>query len=161
MGRKKVADVKYTPTLSKHLLEGAFAQCMHQILESLHMCQHHKETKMTLEEHVKALKNIAGSEIATALMITEDRHSSTMVPKHCLWVKRAQTCYDKLMEFDANDPEDMKSPLKEITMWLQDAHLILHEDTEPEIREYLSNKGLKEIGGEETLNGKIRVSGVQ
>ena len=161
MGRKKVADVKYTPTLSKHLLEGAFAQCMHQVLESLHMCQHHKKSKMTLEEHVKALKNIAGSELATALMITEDRHSSTMVPKHSLWVKRAQTCYDNLVEFDANDPEDMKSPLKEITMWLQDAHLILHEDTQPEIREYLSNKGLKEITGEETLNGKIRVSGVQ
>tara|TARA_R100000808_G_scaffold261_1_gene1605 strand:+ start:2692 stop:3177 length:486 start_codon:yes stop_codon:yes gene_type:complete len=161
MGRKKVADVKYTPTLSKHLLEGAFVQCMHQVLESLHMCQNHKQTKMTLEEHVKALKNIAGSELQTALMITEGRHSSTMVPKHALWVKRAQTCYDKLIELDASDPDDMKNPLKEITMWIQDAHLILHEDTQPEIREYLSSKGLKEIDGEVTLNGKIRVSGLQ
>lgn len=161
MGRKKAADVKYTPTLSKHLLEGAFAQCMHQVLESLHMCQNHKHTKMSLEDHVRALKNIAGSEIQTALMITEDRHSSTMVPKHSLWVKRARTCYDKLLELDSTDSDDMAGPLKEITMWLQDAHLILHEDTPKEIREYVSNKGIEDIDGEVTLNGKIRVSGVQ
>lgn len=161
MGRKKVADVKYTPVLSKHLLEGAFTQCMHQVLESLHMCQQHRHTEMTLEQHVKGLKNITGSEIATALMVTEDRQASTMVPKHALWVKRAQTCYDKLIEFDAADEEDMVGPLREITQWIQDAHLILHEDTPKEIREYVSNKGIKEIDGEVTLNGKLRVSGVQ
>lgn len=161
MGRKRVEDVKYTPTLSRHLLEGAFAQCMHQVLESLHMCRLHKETKMTLEEHVKGLKNITGSELATVLMITENRHSSTMIPKHQLWVKRAQTCYDKLLELDNENPDDMTGPLKAITMWIQDAHLILHEDTKPEIREYLSNKGIDTTDEGEMLDGKIRVSGVQ
>jgi len=159
MGRKKVADVKYTPVLSKHLLEGAFAHCMHQVLESLHMCQQHKHTKMSLEDHVKGLKNIAGSELATALMITEDRHSKTMIPKHQLWVKRAQTCYDTLLEMDNDDPDEMSGPLKTITMWIQDAHLILHEDTNDESREYLANKGLSEEEG--NLNGKLRASGVQ
>jgi hypothetical protein len=161
MGRKKVADSKYIPVLSKHLLEGAFAQCMHQVLESLHACQQHKHTDMTLEQHVKGLMNIAGSEISIALMVTEDRHASTMVPKHVLWVKRAQTCYDKLLGFDAAEDKDMAGPLREITQWIQDSHLILHEDTPKEIREYVSNKGIKEIDGEVTLNGKLRVPGVQ
>lgn len=161
MGRKRVPEVEYKPTLSKYLLEGVFTQCMHQVLESLHMCRAHKETKMSLEQHVKGLKNIAGSELATALMVTEDRHSSTMITKHALWVKRARTCYDKLIELDNADPEDMTGPLKVITMWIQDAHLILHEDTEPKIREYLSNKGIDKTDGEEMLDGKIRVSGVQ
>jgi len=159
MGRKKVADVKYTPMLSKHLLEGAFAQCMHQVLESLHMCQQHKHTDLTLEQHVKGLKNITGSEIATALMITEDRHAGSMVKKHSLWVKRAQTCYDLLLKFDTEDPDDMVRPLKEITMWIQDAHLILHEDTDNKTREYLSRKGMP--NEEETLNGKLRAPGIQ
>tara|TARA_R100001086_G_scaffold249057_1_gene187571 strand:- start:3787 stop:4272 length:486 start_codon:yes stop_codon:yes gene_type:complete len=161
MGRKRVEDVKYTPTLSRHLLEGAFAQCMHQVLESLHMCRLHKETDMNLEQHVKGLKNITGSELATVLMITENRHSSTMIPKHKLWVKRAQTCYDDLLRLDNEDPENMKDPLRVITMWIQDAHLILHEDTSSEIREYLSNKGISSKAEEELLDGKIRVSGIQ
>tara|TARA_R110002126_G_scaffold79364_3_gene196994 strand:+ start:537 stop:1016 length:480 start_codon:yes stop_codon:yes gene_type:complete len=159
MGKKRVADVKYTPVLSKHLLEGAFSQCMHQVLESLHACRQHKHTKMTLDEHVKALMNIAGAEIATALMITEDRHAATMVVKHALWVKRARTCYNKLIAFDAEDSTNMAGPLREITQWIQDSHLILHEDTPNEARAYVAAKGCT---AEETLDGvENRVPGVQ
>lgn len=114
---------------------------------------------MTLDDHVKALTNITGSEIATALMITDDRHSATMVLKHSLWVKRARACYNKLIAFDAADSEDRAGPLREITQWLQDAHLILHEDTPDDVRAYVSDKSCSD---KEALDGiENRVPGIQ
>ena len=141
MGRKRGCNAPdYKPTLNRHLLEGAFSQAMNQVLQSLDMCRSHKVTDMSLKQHVKGLMNITGSEIAVALMLVEGRHSSTLVRKHRLWVQRANTCMRQLSAVDDEGP--LEGALTAIVQWIQDAHLILHEDTPNKTREYLGRKFL-------------------
>ena len=151
MGRKRGCNAPtYTPTLNRHLLEGAFVQAMNQVLQSLDMCRAHKATDMSLKQHVKGLMNITASEIGVALMLVDGRHSSTLVRKQRLWVQRTNTCLRQLTDIgDEGKPEDA---LTAIVQWIQDAHLILHEDTPTKTREYLGRKFLTEEEGD-TLDG--------
>ena len=145
MGRKR-KDEKYTPVLNRYLLEGAFAECMSQVLMSLDQCRLHKETKdMTIQQHVRALWGITMDETGVPVMLTDGRHSTTMVKKHAQYIKRIKSLRATLMQLDPNEEESLAPILKAITMWIQDAHLILHEDTDHKTREYLSSKGAPDV----------------
>ena len=141
---KKSKEVKYTPVLNANLLEGAFVGAMEQVFESINICNQHKSTSMSLEENVRALHEIAKAEMDVVLMVTEDRNAKSMRRKHACFVKRTKTVRQVLEDVDVEDEEDLKVLLKEILNWIQDAHLIMHEDTDPEIRTYLSEKGLSD-----------------
>lgn len=145
MARKSADDV-YTPTLNRHLLEGAFSQCMHQVLMSLDMCRAHEETpRLSLEDHVRALWVISKDELGTALMLVDGRSSATLPKKQRLWVLRTGTALRLLQGLDPgpdNDEAALKGILGEVVQWIQDSHLILHEDTPQKTREYLAKKGL-------------------
>ena len=49
------------------------------------------------------------------------------------------------MALDPNEEANLAPILKAITMWIQDAHLILHEDTDHKTREYLASKGVPDV----------------
>ena len=140
MGRKR-KDEKHTPVLNRHLLEGAFAECMSQVLMSLDQCRLHKETKdMTIEQHVRALWGITMDETEVPNLLTEGRHSKTLVKKQSQFIRRLKTLRSKLLKLNPNNEDDLAPILREITMWIQDAHLILHEDTDHKTRDYLAGK---------------------
>lgn len=140
MGRKR-KDEKHTPVLNRYLLEGAFAECMSQVLMSLDQCRLHKETDMTVQQHVRALWGITMDETSVPISLTEGRHSDTLVRKQAQFIRRLKTLRLNLMDLDPNEEDDLANILREITMWLQDGHLILHEDTDHKTREYLAGKG--------------------
>jgi hypothetical protein len=159
MGRKNW-EVSHVPTLNRHLLEGAFAQCMSQVLMSLDQCRLHKDTpRMSLEDHVRALWVIAKDELGTALMLVEDRHAATMPRKQALWRRRSQTCLSLLKAADPDTDAGLNAILNGVVHWIQDAHLILHEDTDDKTREYLANKFLtkEEISGHEEAKSVIDI----
>jgi len=140
MGRKR-KDEKHTPVLNRYLLEGAFAECMSQVLMSLDQCRLHKETDMTVQQHVRALWGITMDETSVPISLTEGRHSDTLVRKQAQFIRRLKTLRLNLMDLDPNEEDNLANILREITMWLQDGHLILHEDTDHKTREYLACKG--------------------
>ena len=140
MGRKR-KDEKHTPVLNRYLLEGAFAECMSQVLMSLDQCRLHKETDMTVQQHVRALWGITMDETSVPISLTEGRHSDTLVRKQAQFIRRLKTLRLNLMDLDPNEEDNLANILREITMWLQDGHLILHEDTDHKTREYLASKG--------------------
>lgn len=145
MGRKR-KDEKHTPVLNRYLLEGAFAECMNQVLMSLDCCRLHKETKsMTIQQHIRALWGITMDETGIPVMLTDGRHSSTLVKKHAQFIQRIKTLRSFLMQLDPNEEENLGPILRAITMWIQDAHLILHEDTPHKTREYLASKGADDV----------------
>lgn len=145
MGRKR-KDEKHTPVLNRHLLEGAFAECMSQVLMSLDQCRLHKETKdMTIEQHVRALWGITMDETEVPILLTEGRHSKTLVKKQSQFIRRLKTLRSKLLKLNPNNEDDLAPILREITMWIQDAHLILHEDTDHKTRDYLAGKGEEDV----------------
>ena len=137
-------DGNHVPTLNRYLLEGAFTQCMHQVLMSLDMCKAHKDTpRMSLNEHIRALWMISKEELGTALMLVDNRHADTLVRKQSYWVMRTKTALRLLQSTDPgpdNDEAALKAILNEVVQWIQDAHLILHEDTPQKTRIYLSTK---------------------
>ena len=159
MGRKRVEE-KHTPVLNRHLLEGAFAQCMSQVLMSLDECNKHKEGKMSLDDHVRALWVIAKDELGIGLMIVENISDAALIRKHRLWKRRAVTCMDMLNTVDPDTQEGLRAILNGIVHWIQDAHLILHEDTDDETREYLANKFLTEVESDDQDQAKS-VVGIQ
>jgi hypothetical protein len=119
---------------------------MNQVLMSLDQCRLHKETKdMTIEQHVRALWGITMDETSIPIMMTDDRHSTSMVKKHAQFIRRLRTMRAKLLPLDPNNEDNLSAILKEITMWIQDSHLILHEDTDNKTRDYLSGKGEKDV----------------
>jgi hypothetical protein len=136
---------KYTPTLNRHLLEGAFAESMSQVLMSLDQVRIHKDTDLTPQQHIRALWGITMDETGVPVLLTEGRHEKTLVKKHAQFIRRIKTLRATLMALDPNEKENMTSILKTVTHWMQDAHLILHEDTPKDIREYLSEKGIENI----------------
>ena len=145
MGRKR-KDEKHTPVLNRHLLEGAFAECMSQVLMSLDQCRLHKETKdLTIEQHVRALWGITMDETGVPILLTEGRHSSTLIKKQAQYIQRIKSLRSTLIELDPNDEENLAPILKAITLWIQDAHLIMHEDTDNKTREYLASKGASNV----------------
>jgi len=144
MGRKR-KDEKHTPVLNRHLLEGAFAECMSQVLMSLDQCRLHKETDMTVQQHVRALWGITMDETGVPVLLTEGRHSSTLVKKQAQYIQRIKSLRSTLMALDPNEEKNLAPILKAITMWIQDAHLIMHEDTDHKTREYLASKGAPSV----------------
>ena len=138
-------EEKYTPTLNRHLLEGAFAESMSQILMSLDQCRIHKDTDLSVQQHIRALWGITMDETSVPVMLTEGRHEKTLVKKQAQFIRRVKTLRSTLMALDPNEEENMAAILKAITHWIQDAHLIMHEDTPKDIREYLAEKGIDEI----------------
>ena len=54
-----------------------------------------------------------------------------------------------MQNVDPDTDEGLKAILNGIVMWIQDAHLILHEDTDDKTRQYLADKFLtkEEIDG--------------
>lgn len=140
MGRRR-KDEKHTPVLNRYLLEGAFAECMSQVLMSLDQCRLHKETDMTVQQHVRALWGITMDETSVPISLTEGRHSDTLVRKQAQFIRRLKTLRLNLIDLDPNEEDNLANILREITMWLQDGHLILHEDTDHKTREYLASKG--------------------
>lgn len=145
MGRKRKEE-KYTPVLNRHLLEGAFAESMSQVLMSLDECRLHEHTKdMDLNDHVRALWGITMDETGVPLMLVDGRHSDTLVKKQALWIQRTKTMRSIIGTKDPNEKKNLAPILKEITMWIQDAHLILHEETDNKTREYLASKGMEDV----------------
>ena len=140
MVRKRKEDT-YTPVLNRHLLEGAFAECMSQVLMSLDQCRMHKETDMTIQQHIRALWGITMDETGIPILLTDGRHSDTLVKKQAQYIQRVKSLRSTLMALDPNEKENLAPILKAITMWIQDAHMILHEDTPSDVREFLATKG--------------------
>ena len=131
---------KYTPVLNGHLIEGAFAECMSQVLMSLDQCRLYRETDMTINQHVRALWGITMDETGIPMMLTENRSEGSLRTKHVYYRDRLETLRENLKRLDPNEEANLSDILKEITSWLQDSHLILHEDTGNDVREYLSTK---------------------
>ena len=131
---------KYTPVLNGHLIEGAFAECMSQVLMSLDQCRLYRETDMTINQHVRALWGITMDETGIPMMLTENRSEGSLRTKHIYYRDRLETLRENLKRLDPNEEANLSDILKEITSWLQDSHLILHEDTGNDVREYLSTK---------------------
>ena len=144
MGRKR-KDEKHTPVLNRHLLEGAFAECMSQVLMSLDQCRLHKETEMTVQQHIRALWGITMDETGVPILLTDGRHHDTLVKKQAQFIRRLKSLRSTLMARDPNEEANLAPILKAITMWIQDAHLILHEDTDHKTREYLASKGVPDV----------------
>lgn len=147
---------KYTPVLNRYLLEGAFAECMSQVLMSLDQCRMHKETDMTINQHIRALWGITMDETGVPILLTEGRHEATLVKKHAQYIQRLKTLRAILLDLDPNEEENASSILRSITQWIQDAHVILHEDTPKDIREYVAEKDSDKI-----LEPAKEVQGVQ
>ena len=147
---------KYTPVLNRYLLEGAFAECMSQVLMSLDQCRMHKETDMTINQHIRALWGITMDETGVPILLTEGRHEATLVKKHAQYIQRLKTLRAILLDLDPNEEENASSILRSITHWIQDAHVILHEDTPKDIREYVAEKDSDKI-----LEPAKEVQGVQ
>ena len=131
---------KYTPVLNGHLIEGAFAECMSQVLMSLDQCRLYRETDMTINQHVRALWGITMDETGIPMMLTENRSEGSLRTKHIYYRDRLETLRENLKRLDPNEEANLSDILKEITSWRQDSHLILHEDTGNDVREYLSTK---------------------
>ena len=144
MGRKR-KDEKHTPVLNRHLLEGAFAECMSQVLMSLDQCRLHDKTDMTIQQHVRALWGITMDETGVPILLTEGRHSSTLVRKQAQYIQRLKSLRSTLMALDPNEEANLAPILKAITQWIQDAHLIMHEDTDHKTRDYLASKGAPSV----------------
>jgi hypothetical protein len=140
MGRKRKEE-KYTPVLNRYLLEGAFAECMSQVLMSLDQCRLHKETDMTIQQHVRALWGITMDETGVPIMLVDGRHEDTLVKKQAFFIRRLKSLRGQLIKLDPNEEDNLAPILRAITMWIQDAHVIMHEDTPADIREYVSTKG--------------------
>ena len=136
---------KYTPVLNRYLLEGAFAECMSQVLMSLDQCRLHDKTDMDIHQHVRALWGITMEESGVPVLLTDGRHEATLVKKHAQYMRRLKTMRAIISSLDPNSHEDSAKILRAITQWLQDAHLILHEDTPKDVREYLTDKDMDKI----------------
>lgn len=132
---------KYTPVLNRYLLEGAFAESMNQVLMSLDQCRIYKKTDMTIAQHIRALWGITMDETGVPVLLTDGRHEDTMIKKHRYFIRRVKSLRADLLNLDPNIESNMPVILKAITTWIQDAHLILHEDTPSDTRKYLSEKG--------------------
>lgn len=156
MPKKKKYD-SHRPVLNSYLLEGAFVGCMEQVLQSIECCRSHKVTpEMTLPDHVRALHNISIKEMEDALMLVEDRHEDTLNKKHKCFVRRTRTVRNSLTGLNTTTDKGQADVLRLVLNWIQDAHLIMHEDTDHRIRLQLSEKGLSD--DEKTAK---RVIGVQ
>ena len=155
MPKKKYDSHK--PVLNSYLLEGVFVGCMDQIMQSIDCCKAHEHTpEMELSDHVKALQNISIQEMDDALMLVDDRHEDTLNKKHKCFVRRTRTVRDALLLLDPKTNLGQATVLRLVLNWMQDAHLIMHEDTDHRIRVQLSEKGLS--GDEKEAK---RVIGVQ
>tara|TARA_R110000824_G_scaffold9475_2_gene42353 strand:+ start:2094 stop:2546 length:453 start_codon:yes stop_codon:yes gene_type:complete len=141
-------EEKYTPVLNRNLLEGAFAEAMSQVLMSLDQCHLHDKTDMTIQQHVRALWRITMDESSIPVMLTEDRSTQSLVRKHAQYITRIKSMRSTLLKLDPNEEENLTTILKTITMWIQDSHLILHEDTPEDVKKYLATKGSEEEGKE-------------
>ena len=171
MGKKDTS--KSTPVLGAGMLEGLFAECLTQIKLSLDCCWEWQRTKLSQEEHVVATWLIAMEETRVVVDITKNHSMASLNKKHRYFVRRLRNFYRHLIEMDVSesDRKSMKGFLTDLTMWLQDSHLILHEDTPRNVREYLSRKGVHaEEGrgtpeassqGPEGINGRYHRGGYQ
>tara|TARA_R110000824_G_scaffold102703_2_gene244429 strand:+ start:5494 stop:5958 length:465 start_codon:yes stop_codon:yes gene_type:complete len=135
---------KYTPVLNRNLLEGAFAEAMSQILMSLDECRHHAKSDLSIHQHVRALWSITMDESSIPVMLTEGRSAQSLARKHGQYLARIKSMRLEMFKLDPNDEKDLAFILKAVTMWIQDAHLILHEDTPEDVRVYLASKGEEE-----------------
>tara|TARA_R110002050_G_scaffold174854_3_gene307758 strand:+ start:3670 stop:4137 length:468 start_codon:yes stop_codon:yes gene_type:complete len=155
MSKKKYDSHK--PVLNSYLLEGAFVGCMDQVMQSIDCCRTHEVTpEMDLPAHIRALHNISIKEMEDALLLVDERHESTLNKKHRGFVKRTRTVRDALTELETGTNSGQATVLRLVLNWIQDAHLIMHEDTDQSVRSYLSEKGLSD----DTKEAK-RVVGVQ
>ena len=142
---KKYSDTEgCTPVLSGILLEGLFAEMLSQIKLSLDCCQPgvREATSLSLEENMAVVANVTGGEIDLVLDITKNHSTASLNKKHGPFVKRLRQFRADLsdIEVDKDKVESLQSFLLTLTNWLQDAHVILMEDTPKEIRKYVSEK---------------------
>lgn len=144
MPKKKKYD-SHTPVLNSYLLEGIFVSAMEQIMHSIDCCQTHKMTPdMDLGDHVKALHNISIQEMEEALMFVEGRHEDTLNKKHKCYVRRTRTVCERLKSLKTDTDKGKADVLRLVLNWIQDAHLIMHEDTDHKIRVFLSEKDMSD-----------------
>lgn len=143
---KKYSDTEgHTPVLSALLLEGLFAEMMSQIKQSLDCCRPgvREKTELSLEENMAVVANVTHGEVDLVLDVTKNHSMASLNKKHGPYVKRLRQFKADLSEIEVKkeDAESLAGFLRLLTMWLQDAHLILCEDTPKNIRDYLSEKG--------------------
>lgn len=154
---KKTKYDSHKPVLNSYLLEGAFVGCMDQVMQSIDCCQTHEHTpNMSLSDHVRALHVTSAQELGEALMLVDERHEATLNKKHQCFVRRTRTVHSALELLNASTNIGQSTILRLVLNWIQDAHLIMHEDTDQRIRTQLSEKGLS--GDEKKAK---RVVGIQ
>ena len=141
---------KFRPTLDSNLVEGLLAECISQIKMSLDCCNEWQKSNMTLAQNVSATKTITRDEVWNVLDVTQYHTSKTLRPKHWMFIERLRRYHKEESSITlGNEPgetEDHVKALKLIVKLLGDAHLILHENTPENIREYLTYGGeIKEL----------------
>lgn len=141
MPDKKVKKIR--PVLGSNMLEGLFAELLTQVKASLDCCWEWHRTKLTQEENVVATWIVTMEETSIVVDVTQYHSMASLNKKHRYFVKRLRSFYKSVIELDvkADDRSSMKGFLALLTMWLQDSHLILSEETPRKVREYLSTKG--------------------
>ena len=142
---KKYSDTeKSTPVLSSILLEGLFAEMISQIKQSLDCCQPDVRvlTGLTAEENLVVVSQVTRGEVELVIDITKNHSMASLNKKHGPFVKRLRAFYNDIkdMEIEREDPESLEAFLRTLTTWMQDAHLLLMEDTPKQVRQYLSEK---------------------
>lgn len=140
----------HRPHLNANLLEGLMAECISQIKLSLDCCHNWKEGSLTLIQNIAATKVIARDEIWNVVDVTQYHTRKGTRPKQWLFMERCRRYLreEKAIELTADSEEsaDHATALKMIIKLLGDAHLILHENTPENIREYLTYGGeIKEL----------------
>ena len=129
MPDKKVKKIR--PVLGSNMLEGLFAELLTQVKASLDCCWEWHRTKLTQEENVVATWIVTMEETSIVVDVTQYHSMASLNKKHRYFVKRLRSFYKSVIELDvkADDRSSMKGFLALLTMWLQDSHLILSEET--------------------------------
>ncbi len=143
---KKYSDTEnHKPVLGAFLLEGLFAELMVQVKSSLDCCVEPllSATELTLEQNIVVVANVAKGEVAQVVDILQNHSEASLNKKHRYFVRRLRQFHSDIKDLNVTieHHNSLKLFLKLVTMWLQDSHIIMDEETSKPVREYVGSKG--------------------
>lgn len=143
---KKYSDTEnHKPVLGAFLLEGLFAELMVQVKGSLDCCVEPllSATELTLEQNIVVVANVTKGETAQVVDILQNHSEASLNKKHRYFVRRLRQFHSDIKDLDVTleHRNSLKLFLQLVTMWLQDSHIIMDEETAKPIREYVGSKG--------------------
>lgn len=153
---------KNLPILNANLLEGLLAECVSQIKMSLDCCRDWKKSNLSLTDNIFATKIITRDEVWNVVDVTQFHTAKSARKKHWYFMERCRRYLSEekaiVLEKGSGETQGHADALQLIIKFLGDAHLILHENTPENIKEYLTYGGeIKEL----KRRGKIYTSPVR